>query len=226
MDFSLFDLLSWYLVFLFSLVAHEASHALVAWKLGDPTAHRGGQVTLDPIPHIRRSPMGMVVVPLIAFISQGWMLGWASAPYNREWARLFPRRAALMALAGPVANLIILAAAFALMKIGISAGWFTTLSGWSLQKIIVATDHNWTYIAAQFLSIAFSLNLILFLFNLIPLPPLDGSAIIKLVLPQSLIPGYDNLIAQPAMAWGGILAAWYLFPMVGVPILRAAIALV
>lgn len=226
MDFSLFDLLSWYLVFLFSLIAHEASHAFASWKLGDPTAHAGGQVTLDPTPHIRREPLGMVVVPLIAFVSNGWMIGWASAPYNREWARLFPRRAALMALAGPVANLTILLAAFALMKAGLAADFFTIPKSWSLQQVVVATQANWSYVAAQILSIAFSLNLILFLFNLIPLPPLDGSAILKFFLPSSLLPGYDNLISNPAASWGGIIAAWWLFPTVGVPILRAAIQMV
>jgi Zn-dependent protease len=226
MDFSLFDLLSWYLVFLFSLVAHEASHAFAAWKLGDSTAYEGGQVTLDPTPHIRREPIGTVVVPLLAFASQGWMLGWASAPYNVAWARRYPQRAGLMALAGPTANFIILLMAFVLMKTGIAAGLFTTPLSWSLQHVVVATASNWTYIAAQILSIAFSLNLILFLFNLIPLPPLDGGSILKLFLPNSLQARYDILLSHPAARWSGILAAWFLFPIFGVPILRAAIRMV
>lgn len=226
MDFSLFDLLSWYLVFLFSLVAHEASHALAAWKLGDSTAYDGGQVTLDPTPHIKREPFGTVVVPLIAFVSQGWMIGWASAPYNRAWARLYPKRAALMALAGPSANLLIVIIAFGLMKAGLAADLFTTPLSVSLQKVVVATEPNWSYAAAQILSIAFSLNLILFLFNLVPLPPLDGSSIIKLVLPDGVQARYDDLVSHPAAAWGGIIAAWWLFPIVGVPILRAAIRFV
>jgi Zn-dependent protease len=226
MDFSLFDLLSWYLVFLFSLVAHEASHALAAWKLGDSTAYDGGQVTLDPTPHIKREPWGTVVVPLVAFISNGWMIGWASAPYNRMWARLYPKRAALMALAGPVANIIIVIIAFALMKAGLAADIFTSPDSASLQRVVVSTNGGWAYAAAQILSIAFSLNLILFLFNLLPLPPLDGSSIIKLVLPDSVQAKYDDLVSHPAAAWGGILAAWYFFPTVGFPLLGAAIRFV
>jgi len=77
---------AWYLAFLFSTTLHEASHALVALKLGDDTAHRGGQVTLDPIPHIQREPVGMVVVPIVSYLLGGWMIGWASAPYDPEWA--------------------------------------------------------------------------------------------------------------------------------------------
>jgi Zn-dependent protease len=57
----------WYLAFLFSVVVHEASHALAAFKLGDQTAYNGGQVTLDPLPHIKREPFGTVVMPILSF---------------------------------------------------------------------------------------------------------------------------------------------------------------
>lgn len=90
-DISLFQGTAWYIVFLFSTTVHEAAHALVALKLGDDTAHRGGQVTLDPTPHVRREPFGMVVVPLLSYFLGGWMVGWASAPYDPEWARRYPR---------------------------------------------------------------------------------------------------------------------------------------
>src|SRR5437588_3636929 len=94
----------WYVAFLFSTTCHEASHALVAKWGGDDTAERGGQITLNPIPHIRREPWGMVVIPILAFLFFGAMIGWASAPYNAEWQARHPRRGALMALAGPAAN--------------------------------------------------------------------------------------------------------------------------
>ena len=68
--------------FLFSTTVHEAMHALVAWKLGDPTAYNGGQVSLSPIPHIKREPIGMLVLPLLTAMTQGWAIGWASAPYD------------------------------------------------------------------------------------------------------------------------------------------------
>ena len=99
--------LTWFVVFLFSTTLHEAGHAFAAWQLGDPTAYEGGQVSLNPLPHIQREPFGMVLVPLITFALNGWMMGWASAPYDPAWAHHYPKRAGVMALAGPAANLIL-----------------------------------------------------------------------------------------------------------------------
>ena len=112
----------WFVAFLFSTTVHEAMHALVAWKGGDPTAYHGGQVSLSPIPHIRREPIGMVVVPLLTALTQGWALGWASTPYDPYWAARHPKRAALMSAAGPAGNLMIAGVAFALLKVGLSVG--------------------------------------------------------------------------------------------------------
>ena len=95
----------WYASFILSTVIHEAAHAWAALKLGDETAYEGGQVSLNPEPHIRREPFGMVVIPLLTYFIGGWMMGWASAPYDPTWAMQYPKRAALMALAGPVSNL-------------------------------------------------------------------------------------------------------------------------
>src|ERR1041384_8448087 len=109
----------WFLVFPFSTTVHEAMHALVAWKGGDPTAYHGGQVSLSPIPHIRREPIGMLVVPLLTSLTQGWAMGWASAPYDPYWAARHPRRAALMAAAGPAGNFLLALLAFAILKAGL-----------------------------------------------------------------------------------------------------------
>src|SRR5579863_9914406 len=114
----------WYVVFLFSTTCHEASHALVAKIGGDETAALGGQITLNPIPHIRREPFGMVVVPLLAFLFSGQIIGWASAPFNPEWERRYPRRSAWMALAGPAANFSLMLTAVVIIHIGRSQGWF------------------------------------------------------------------------------------------------------
>ena len=104
----LVDGLIWYFVFVYTTVLHEAAHAWSALRLGDDTAYRGGQVSLDPTPHIRREPFGLVIVPIVSwFLNKGqWMLGWASAPYDPDWARRYPRRSAWMAMAGPGANLL------------------------------------------------------------------------------------------------------------------------
>src|SRR5512135_3414539 len=97
--------LIYYLVFLLSTTFHEAAHAWAALLGGDPTAYHGGQVSLDPRAHIRREPMGMLVIPLLSALISGWPMGFASAPYDPAWARRHPRRAAWIALAGPAANL-------------------------------------------------------------------------------------------------------------------------
>jgi hypothetical protein len=93
--------LVWYVVFLFSTSLHEASHAWAAQRGGDPTAYLAGQVSLDPRPHIRREPFGMVFLPLFTAVTSGWPIGFASAPYDPLWAAAHPRRAAWMSLAGP-----------------------------------------------------------------------------------------------------------------------------
>jgi hypothetical protein len=79
--------LLWYVVFLLSTTCHEAAHALVAKRGGDLTAFHGGQVTLEPWPHIRREPFGMILVPILSFLTGGWMVGWASAPYDPFWSQ-------------------------------------------------------------------------------------------------------------------------------------------
>ena len=133
--------LIWYFIFLYSTVCHEAAHAWAALKLGDDTAYRGGQVSLDPIPHILREPLGMVVVPIVTFFLNAargvtWMMGWASAPYDPEWASRNPRHAAWMALAGPAANLLLVIAAAICIRIGIAAGWFAAPERFAFSDIV------------------------------------------------------------------------------------------
>src|SRR5688572_30618449 len=116
--------LIWYLVFLFSTTCHEASHALVAKLGGDPTAFHGGQVTLNPAPHIQREPFGMVLAPIVSYLRGGAMIGWASAPYDPFWQHRHPRRAALMSLAGPAANYALMIVGAIGIRTGIIAGIF------------------------------------------------------------------------------------------------------
>ena len=128
--------LLWYIAFLYSTTCHESAHALAALKLGDDTAARGGQVSLNPWPHLRRAPVGMVVVPVICWIAGGWIIGWASTPFDPEWARRFPRRMALMALAGPAANLALLVIAAALLRLGLEWHQFTVPYGVAPSRIV------------------------------------------------------------------------------------------
>jgi Zn-dependent protease len=208
----------WYFAFLFSTTMHEASHALAALKLGDDTAHRGGQVTMDPIPHIRREPLGMVIVPIVSYIMGGWMIGWASAPYDPEWARRNPRRAGWMALAGPAANLLICLAAVLLIQLGVWFGWFEAPATISATHIVAAKVNGLgelatrvRELAAVFLSVFFYLNLLLFTFNLIPLPPLDGSNVPLLCLSDSASAAYTALMRAPGVSMVGLILAWQLF---------------
>lgn len=206
--------LLFYVVFLFSTVLHEAAHAWAALRGGDPTAYEGGQVSLDPRPHIKREPFGMVILPLISVVVSGWPLGFASAPYNRLWAERYPQRAAWMALAGPASNLLLMIVAGILINVGLAAGVFVPPESIGFADVTDPAQGLgglWTG-AAFVLGCFFSLNLLLFLFNLIPLPPLDGSAVIMLGLPDRIIPRYQRFLWEtPGLMWIGILIAWQIF---------------
>ena len=175
-----------YVVFVVSTTLHEAAHAWVAWKFGDDTAHRGGQVSLDPTPHIRRSPVGMVVIPLVTLFTSGFLIGWASTPYNPQWAMTFPRRSALMSLAGPASNLLLVLLAVAGMFVGTRLGGMEVMvspdSHVNMTGVAGALQGGVWPFAATLLSVLFSLNLLLAVLNLMPIPPFDGAALPMLVL--------------------------------------------
>jgi Zn-dependent protease len=215
---------TWFVVFLFSTTLHEAAHAFAAYRLGDPTAYHGGQVSLNPIPHVQREPWGMLVIPLLSFaLSQSWMMGWASAPYDPLWAHRHPKRAALMALAGPAANLLLVVVAGIAIRVGIAAGAFALPETVDFTHLFAAHAGTAGFIVP--LSILFSLNLLLFLFNLLPLPPLDGSAILPIFMSDRLAQGYRALIANPMFSLVGLLIAWRSFDIVFSPVYRWAIDL-
>ena len=176
---------TWFVVFLFSTTLHEAGHAFAAYRLGDSTAYEGGQVTLNPWPHIRREPVGMILVPLLTFATRGWMMGWASAPYDPSWAHRYPRRAAVMALAGPAGNLILVLIAGLLIRLGMAGGVFHAPETIQFTEMTAASV-PWADSLVVPLSVLFSLNLILFLFNLLPLPPLDGSAVLPMFMSDDI----------------------------------------
>ncbi len=209
----------WYLVFLFSTVLHEAAHAWTAQKLGDDTAARGGQVSLNPWPHIRREPFGMVIMPIISWLAGGWLIGWASAPFNPEWARRHPRHAALMALAGPAANLLLILSAIWLIRIGIEWNWFTAPQSINSSRLVHVVDPNLPKQLGTVLSVMLSLNLLLFTFNLLPLPPLDGSNFPLLLLPASAAARYADALRTPWLRLIGVLVASRFFSPLFQPLL-------
>jgi Zn-dependent protease len=215
MQHDLFHGVVWFIVFLFSTTLHEAGHAFAAWKLGDDTAHRGGQVTLDPIPHIMREPLGMILVPIISYFYSGWMIGWASAPYDPRWAHAYPKRAGIMAAAGPAGNLLLLILAGIGIRIGLWTGHFQLPYELSFEHIVAATHEGAPEFFAVFLSILFSLNVLLFFFNLLPLPPLDGSTIPLIFLPDRLVTKFWDTMRTPGISMIGIVIAWKIFEYVG-----------
>ena len=217
---------AWYVVFLFSTTCHEAAHAWAALRLGDPTAYHGGQVSLDPLPHIRREPLGTVLVPILTFaLSQQWMMGWASAPYDPLWADRHPRRAAWMALAGPAANFSLMALAVGLVHGGLALGLLQPPETITFSRVVTATSGGGASGLATVLSILFTLNLVLFVFNLLPLPPLDGSGAVGLILPEETTRRYQALMRQPLLSLLGLLAAWRLFGPLFAPIHTLALRL-
>ena len=215
----------WFVAFLFSTTLHEASHAFVALRLGDPTAYHGGQVSLNPIPHIRREPIGMVIIPILSYATGGWMVGWASAPYDPLWAARHPRRAGAMALAGPVANLMLVILSGIGIRVGLATGGFAPPMELSYAHLVEAPAGGALGGLAALLSVFFSLNLILFLFNLLPLPPMDGSGVIQLLLPEDVSRRWQLTMRQPLVGILGILVAWRLFGYVLFPVFGAALQL-
>ena len=215
-----------YLVFLFSTVLHEAAHAWTAMRGGDPTAYHGGQVSLDPRPHMRREPFGMIMLPLISLAASGWIFGYASAPYDPRWAEQHPKRAALMSLAGPASNLLLVLAAWIVIRGGTAFGWFAAPMSIGFDRIVEAPGGGLLGVLALVLSVIFSLNLLLAVFNLIPFPPLDGSGVLPVVLPGRAMNAYRSLLSgRPGLAWIGIIGAWMIFDRVFPPIWLAAVNL-
>ena len=224
----------WYVAFLFSTTLHEAAHAWAALRMGDPTAYHGGQVSLNPIPHVRREPFGMVIVPILVFSISGWMLGWASAPYDPAWADRHPKRAGLMALAGPSANLFLLVVSGVAIVAGLTAGLLAPGPMDDLAALVGAAGSGAAPGAgpssgldagAAFLSILFVLNLILFLFNLLPLPPMDGSGALPLVMSDRLAIAYRQSLRHPGIALAGLLLAWWIFPYLFGPALAILVGI-
>jgi Zn-dependent protease len=215
---------TWYVVFLLSTTCHEAAHALAAQLGGDPTAFHGGQVSLNPVPHVRREPFGMVVFPILSYLVGGWMMGWASAPYDPIWAQQHPRHAARMSMAGPVANLSLTILAALVIRAGIWMGVFAYPDSANFTHIAAAARPGAAEGAATLLSVMFSLNLLLGVFNLLPVPPLDGFGAIGLFLPENAARRLQQLGFQiRGFSMFGLLIAWRVFNPIFDPIFTFAL---
>lgn len=179
MDINLAQVFISFAVLLFSLTVHEMAHAVTADQLGDPTARLQGRVSLNPMVHA--DPIGTILFPLIALISGAPLIGWAKpVQVNTRLLRQPRRDYVLVAAAGPTSNLLIaLAAATVLAALPISPH---TLG-----------EMNLSVPAATILSQLVRLNVLLAVFNMIPIPPLDGGNVLAGVLPASMSAVFNRL---------------------------------
>ncbi len=224
MKFELANAINWYVVFLFSICCHEAAHAWAASFLGDDTARRAGQVTLDPTPHIKRAPFGTVVLPLVSFFFSGSIIGWAHAPYDPVWAQKYPRRCMLMSMAGPLANMALALLSLFLIRVGCEWHLLRLISFAPLSQMVSAAgdpEGIWSFVA-KILGITYKLNVLLCVFNLLPFPPLDGSRIPLAILPRSLASKYWSILNHSSLVWAGLYCAWHLFGVISPTVFDAA----
>ncbi len=203
----------WYVVFLFSTTCHEGAHALAAKWGGDPTAFEGGQVTLNPLPHMRREPFGTIAAPILSYLLSGgrWMIGWASAPYDPYWQQRHPRRAAWMALAGPAANFALMILAALGIRIGMAMGFLQAPERVSYTQVTEAVEPGAAAFVATLLSIAFMLNLVLGTFNLLPVPPLDGNSAVTLLMSRNTALRFMDWTRTSGYGMLGLIVAWFVY---------------
>jgi Zn-dependent protease len=214
----------WYVVFLLSTTCHEAAHAWAAKVGGDLTAFHGGQVSLDPMPHIKREPFGMVLFPILSYAMGGWMMGWASAPYDPYWAQRYPRRAAWMALAGPCANFSLAILAGIFIHVGIWTHLLQYPESATKMHVVAPASAGVASGLATFLSLMFSLNLLLGCFNLLPIPPLDGFGVVGLFLSEDAARRFQAFgFSIRSFTFLGLVLAWQVFGPLFSPIFRTAL---
>jgi Zn-dependent protease len=169
-----------FIVLLFSLTIHETAHAFTADRLGDPTARLLGRISLNPLVHA--DPVGTILFPLIALLTGVPLIGWAKpVPVNVRQLRHARRDYVLVAAAGPASNLVLaLLAGLALRLIPVSP---VTLGEMNVSVPIATT-----------LSRALQVNVLLAVFNMIPIPPLDGGNVLSGLLPRSIASRFDSVL--------------------------------
>ena len=219
------DIVFQLIVFLFAISFHESAHAWMANRCGDPTARMLGRITLNPIKHI--DPFGTVLLPLIALFAGMPVLGWAKpTPVDPRNFKNYLVDDILTSVVGPISNFVVAGGAL-LALTGIAVTSATGLA--IVQTIPLIYPNHIEALAAQTnsalmpLSLLFYelmvINIVLGIFNLIPVPPLDGSHVLRHFLPEAVRQAYDRI------GWVGLLLLVYLgggllgrliWPVVGV----------
>ena len=189
-----------FVLLLFSLSFHECAHAWMASRLGDQTARLQGRITLNPLAHI--DPVGTLLFPamvifgpLIGFSVPFMLVGWAKpTPVITRNFKKIVRDDNLTTLAGPISNLILVLLALA----GLTIMALTMPSGGAMVRLSFAValgiaEATGAQPVALLFSLAILINLSLFFFNLLPIPPLDGSRVVRNMLPYNAVQQYDRI---------------------------------
>ncbi len=189
------------IVLLFSLTVHEAAHALAADRLGDPTARLLGRISLNPMVHL--DPIGTVLLPVVAMLTGAPLIGWAK-PVPVNVARLGNGRRDFMAVAaaGPASNLLLAACAAVALKVSAP---------------MRASEAGFAEPVAYLLEAAIELNALLAVFNLVPVPPLDGGNVLAGLLPVPVAARFDALRPYGVFILYGLMLTGVLWTIIGPP---------
>ena len=213
------DILFQLIVFLFAISIHESAHAWMANRCGDPTARMLGRITLNPIKHI--DPIGTILLPLIAAYENFALIGWAKpTPVDPRNFRNQVFDDILTSVAGPVSNFLVATLSVLLLI-------FLSLTSMSGHQIVHSISRGFVPLANESILVpvcvlfyeAMKINVVLGVFNLIPVPPLDGSHVLRHFLSDSIRRVYDavGIFALIALVFlGGGLLGRLIFPVVGV----------
>ena len=167
----------WFILLIPSITFHEFMHGYAAYRLGDPTAKNAGRLTLNPIKSI--DPVGTLLLPIIMLALGGPIFGWAKpVPYNPMYFKNLRKGEIITGFSGPAANLVL--------------ALFGALLAWAAVPAVAVSQPlgQALYLVGSTLVLT---NLVLMFFNLIPIPPLDGSSIVPLFLPDRAMRGWYQL---------------------------------
>jgi Zn-dependent protease len=217
------NLIIWFIVLLFSLSFHEAAHAWTSEKFGDDTGRLQGRITLNPIAHI--DVFGTILFPIVSALSGIPLLGWAKPVQTNPLMWRDKTRANItVSAAGPISNFILATVAFIVIKALIISGAVYVRGGYYTLVEPLAEPAGLMAPLSVLLSVMLLLNIGLGVFNLIPVPPLDGSHVLEELLPASMSEAYNQVRPYGFMLLYGLMFLG-VFGAIFVPIYRFVIIL-